>query len=66
MTFPRAACRPVRELGFPEAFIRMWEFYLCYCEAGFRERTIGTCRCCWSSPDSAASVPLGQISAECP
>jgi cyclopropane-fatty-acyl-phospholipid synthase len=31
----------VRALGYPEAFIRMWEFYLCYCEAGFLERVIG-------------------------
>jgi cyclopropane-fatty-acyl-phospholipid synthase len=31
----------VRELGYSQAFIRMWEYYLCYCEAGFRERNIG-------------------------
>ena len=24
--------------GFDERFIRTWEFYLCYCEAAFRER----------------------------
>jgi cyclopropane-fatty-acyl-phospholipid synthase len=32
----------VREQGFDESFIRMWEFYLCYCEGGFRERVIST------------------------
>ena len=31
----------VRELGYSEAFIRMWEYYLCYCEAGFQERYLG-------------------------
>jgi cyclopropane-fatty-acyl-phospholipid synthase len=31
----------VRALGYPERFIRMWEFYLCYCEGGFEERAIG-------------------------
>ncbi|HET7201925.1 MAG TPA: cyclopropane-fatty-acyl-phospholipid synthase family protein [Steroidobacteraceae bacterium] len=31
----------VRALGYPESFIRMWEFYLCYCEGGFRERQVG-------------------------
>jgi cyclopropane-fatty-acyl-phospholipid synthase len=31
----------VRALGYPESFIRMWEFYLAYCEAGFAERTLG-------------------------
>jgi cyclopropane-fatty-acyl-phospholipid synthase len=28
----------VRELGLDEAFIRTWTFYLCYCEAAFRNR----------------------------
>jgi cyclopropane-fatty-acyl-phospholipid synthase len=32
----------VRSMGYPDTFIRMWEFYLCYCEAAFRERAIGT------------------------
>ena len=32
----------VRELGFSEQFVRLWEFYLAYCEGGFRERQIGT------------------------
>lgn len=31
----------VRELGFDEKFIRMWDYYFSYCEAGFRERQIG-------------------------
>jgi len=30
----------VRRLGYDERFIRMWEFYLCYCEGGFVERSI--------------------------
>ncbi len=32
----------VKSLGFNDAFIRLWEFYLCYCEGGFRERVIST------------------------
>jgi len=31
----------VRELGYPQRFVRMWEYYLCYCEAGFEERYLG-------------------------
>jgi cyclopropane-fatty-acyl-phospholipid synthase len=31
----------VRSLGYPETFIRMWDYYLCYCEAGFTERYLG-------------------------
>ena len=32
----------IRSLGYGEAFCRMWEYYLCYCEGGFLERTIST------------------------
>ena len=28
-------------MGFSEAFIRMWDYYLCYCEGAFLERAIG-------------------------
>ncbi len=31
----------IKALGYPEEFIRMWEFYLCYCEGGFEERALG-------------------------
>ncbi len=30
----------IAELGFDERFKRMWEFYLQYCEAGFRQKSI--------------------------
>jgi cyclopropane-fatty-acyl-phospholipid synthase len=30
----------VRNLGFDEKFLRTWEFYLSYCEAGFRANSI--------------------------
>ena len=31
----------VRSLGLPDEFIRMWNWYFCYCEAAFREQQIG-------------------------
>ncbi|MCA8960057.1 MAG: class I SAM-dependent methyltransferase, partial [Planctomycetes bacterium] len=31
----------VRALGYPESFVRLWDYYLCYCEAGFAERYTG-------------------------
>jgi len=36
-------CEPARgaAAGVPEAFVRMWDYYLCYCEGGFLERQIG-------------------------
>ena len=32
--------RRVSEMGYDERFQRMWEYYLCYCQAGFEERVI--------------------------
>jgi cyclopropane-fatty-acyl-phospholipid synthase len=36
----RAAWPELTPLGFDERFRRMWEYYLAYCEAGFREGNI--------------------------
>ncbi len=47
-----AQLEQVREQGFDERFIRMWEFYLCYCEGGFRERAISTVQLLFSKPES--------------
>jgi len=41
----------VRSLGFDERFIRMWMYYLCYCEGGFRERVIGVYQILSAKPD---------------
>ena len=30
----------IRQLGYTEEFIRMWEYYLAYCEGGFLEQAI--------------------------
>lgn len=40
----------VRAQGFEERFIRMWLFYLAYCEAGFRERSISVSHLRWEKP----------------
>lgn len=32
----------VKAQGFDDRFCRMWNYYLCYCEGGFRERIINT------------------------
>jgi cyclopropane-fatty-acyl-phospholipid synthase len=42
--------RQVRALGYSETFIRMWEFYLCYCEAGFQERYLGDVQMFFAKP----------------
>lgn len=43
----------VRALGFDERFARMWEFYLCYCEGGFRESRIGVVQLEYAKPGYA-------------
>jgi cyclopropane-fatty-acyl-phospholipid synthase len=48
----------VRTLGYSEAFIRMWEFYLCYCEGGFIERATGDVHMLWAKPH-ARPAPFG-------
>ena len=39
----------VRELGYPERFIRMWDYYLCYCEGAFDERAVGVVHATWGN-----------------
>ena len=41
----------VRELGFSDPFIRIWIFYLVYCEAGFLENLIGDFQFIFAKPD---------------
>jgi len=40
----------VRELGYPDSFVRLWEYYLCYCEGGFLERQLGTVQMLLTKP----------------
>ncbi|MFP3517659.1 cyclopropane-fatty-acyl-phospholipid synthase family protein [Pseudomonas sp. SIMBA_077] len=37
-------------LGYDQTFYRLWEFYLCYCEGGFLERSIGTAHLLLAKP----------------
>ncbi len=42
----------IRKLGYPDEFIRLWEYYFCYCEGGFMERDIGTVQMVLTRPDN--------------
>jgi len=42
----------IRMLGYSEEFIKMWEFYLCYCEGGFTERALGDVHLLIVKPDN--------------
>ena len=47
----------VRGMGFSEEFIRMWQYYLCYCEGGFLERAIGNVQVLMMRPDARPASP---------
>jgi len=38
----------VKALGYSDRFIRMWDYYLAYCEAAFEERAVGVVHAMWS------------------
>jgi cyclopropane-fatty-acyl-phospholipid synthase len=45
-----AALPEVRKLGYSDNFIRLWEYYLCYCEGGFTERQLGVVQMLLTKP----------------
>jgi cyclopropane-fatty-acyl-phospholipid synthase len=40
----------LQELGYDQAFQRLWHFYFAYCEAGFSERAIGVAHLLMAKP----------------
>jgi cyclopropane-fatty-acyl-phospholipid synthase len=50
-------------LGYSEAFLRKWEYYLAYCETGFREREITVAQLVWSRPGEVSALPAPAASA---
>ena len=48
----------VRKLGYPESFVRLWEYYLCYCEGGFQERQLGDVQLLLTKP-GCRRTPIG-------
>jgi cyclopropane-fatty-acyl-phospholipid synthase len=56
----------VRRLGYPDSFVRLWEFYLCYCEGGFAERQLGDVQMLLTKPNCrrapiVATAPIATI-----
>ena len=51
----------VRELGFDERLIRLWNFYLCYCEAGFEERRVHCVQTMFGKPGSQLDPSSSQL-----
>jgi cyclopropane-fatty-acyl-phospholipid synthase len=57
--FQRAA-GTVRSLGYDERFTRLWDFYLAYCEGGFRERSIGAVQMLLARPGCRRAQLAGE------
>lgn len=47
-----AKAAAVQDLGFSEAFIRKWNYYLKYCEAAFRTRNISVVQAIYTRPNN--------------
>ncbi len=59
-----AALSAVRAQGYDERFIAMWEFYLAYCEGGFRERSIGVAQLLMAKPGHRTPAPMPELTRE--
>jgi cyclopropane-fatty-acyl-phospholipid synthase len=56
-------CERVRALGFPETFIRMWEYYLAYCEGAFAEKYIGDAQILLAKAAAGEAAEAGRTAA---
>jgi cyclopropane-fatty-acyl-phospholipid synthase len=55
------ANRPrLRSLGFPESFIRLFDYYLAYCAGGFAERHIGDAQLLLAKENARLGTSLGR------
>jgi len=51
-----AKLQQVRAQGYDDRFIRLWEYYLAYCEGGFRERSIGVAHLLLAKPGAGRAA----------
>lgn len=63
--------REIQAMGFGTDFIRMWDYYLAYCQGGFMERVIHTAQILMAKPECRlqamhARIPASRTSADLP
>jgi len=57
----------VRQLGYSEELIRLWDYYLCYCEGAFEERHVGVVQLCFDNHECRRDpIKIGQRAAQVP
>lgn len=61
-----AHAEQVLALGYPQRFVRMWRYYLAYCEAGFAERYTGTVQLLLEKPARRTAPVLGMLTSPSP
>ena len=49
----------VRGQGFDDRFIRMWDYYFCYCQAAFEERQVNLVQALFAKPAAVADTDYG-------
>jgi cyclopropane-fatty-acyl-phospholipid synthase len=52
----------IRALGLPERALRVFEYYLAYCEGGFEERELGVVQVLLEKPGARLARVLGRLS----
>jgi cyclopropane-fatty-acyl-phospholipid synthase len=51
-----SAFKELKKGGYDERFKRLWEFYLAYCEGGFRERALSVVQLMATRPHNRAAL----------
>lgn len=51
----------IRTLGFGDDFMRLWHYYFCYCEAGFKQGYIGDVQMILNKPACREENVLGKV-----
>ncbi|MCJ7558300.1 MAG: cyclopropane-fatty-acyl-phospholipid synthase family protein [Gammaproteobacteria bacterium] len=54
----------IRGMGYSEEFLRMWEYYYCYCEGAFLERAIGNVQMLLVKPESRRTPIVPRLARE--
>ena len=48
-------------MGYSDSFLRMWNYYYCYCEGAFMERAIGNVQMLLVRPDCRRDPIVPQV-----
>ena len=51
----------IRGLGYEERFLRLWEYYLCNCQAAFAERYVSDVQVVLARPEARDTTILGKL-----